>query len=687
MHIRFVETFTAGWSALEKRLLPSYVWTSDSLTFWRERILFLICFIASVFGPIALIPSLLLSYKEGLWGVILIDSLAYVAAVTIIIARNSLFLVRAMGFCSVLYALGIIILFILGPVGAGYIWLFGASVLVSTFFGLGAAVWTLVVNAIVLLSVGVFIAYGNPEWALHVENALEKWLVMAANFLILNAFVTITTAFLLNGLKEALLTEQKISRNLRESEEMFRSYLENAPDGVYMSDLEGNFLYGNRKCEEIIGYGIEELVGKNYLELNILPEKSLEKAAQLLRANIEGKPTGPDEIELISKEGDLIPVEINTSVVQRMGQRIILAFVRNITERKKAESEIQAMARFPSENPNPVLRIARDGTLQYVNEAGLNLLPDWHLQEGREAPSVLRDVVSEAIKSGLTQMVDLEHGKRTYSFSVAPIVVAGYANLYCRDVTESKQAEEQIRKLNEELEQRVLERTIQLEAANKELVAFSYSVSHDLRAPLRSIDGFSQALLEKYGNNLDETGKTYLDRVRRATQHMGRLIDDMLKLSRITQAEFKRRNVNMSNIIREITKTYKRDNPDRSVDVTIQEGVILQGDPYLMQIAMENLMGNAWKFTGKEAHPKIEFGTTVRDGETVCFIRDNGAGFDMAYGNKLFGAFQRLHTTSEFPGTGIGLATVKRIIHRHEGRIWAEGEVGKGATFFFTVPS
>jgi len=687
LHIRFGETFATGWSALEKRLLPSYVWTSDPLTFWRERILFLICFIASVFGPIALIPSLLLSYKEGLWGVILIDSLAYVAAVTIIIARNSLFLARALGFCSILYALGISILFILGPVGAGYIWLFGASVLISTFFGLGAAVWTLVVNAIALLSVGVFIAYGNPEWALHVENALEKWLVMAANFLLLNAFVTITTAFLLNGLKGALLTEQKISRNLRESEEMFRSYLENAPDGVYMSDLQGNLLYGNRKCEEIIGYRREELVGKNYLELNILPEKSLGKAAQLLHANIEGKPTGPDEIELISKDGRIIPVEINTNVVQRGDQKIVLASVRDISGRKKAESEIQAMARFPSENPNPVLRIARDGTLQYANEAGLNLLPDWHLQEGRDAPSVLRAVVSEALKSGLTQTVDLEHGKRTYSFSVAPIAVAGYANLYCRDVTERKRAEEEIRRLNRTLEQRVVERTMELEAVNKELVAFSYSVSHDLRAPLRSIDGFSRILFDKYQDKpLDDKGKTYLERVFKATHHMGRLIDDMLKLSRITQADFKREPVDLSKMVRDIAETFRKENSERVVDVDVREEIMVQGDPSLMRIAMENLMENAWKFTGGAAHPVIEFGTTVRDGETVCFIRDNGAGFEMAYANKLFGAFQRLHTTDEFPGTGIGLATVQRIINRHGGRVWAEGEKGKGAIFYFTLP-
>ena len=340
MHIRYRETFAAGWSALEKRLLPSYVWTSDPLTFWRERILFLICFIAAVFGPIALVPSLLLAYSEGLWIVILVDSLAYMAAVTILIARNASFVVRALVICFIFYALGVCILFILGPVGAGYIWLFGASVLISTFIGLGAAIWTLVFNTIVMLSVGIFIAYGNPAWILHMDNALEKWLVMSTNFLLLNAFVTITTAFMLNGLKTALLMEQKISKSLRESEELFRSYLEYAPDGVYMSDLEGNFLYGNRKCEEIIGYRREELIGKNFLELNILSEKSLNKAAQLLQANIEGKPTGPDEIELISKEGRLIPVEINTSVVQRMGQRIVLAFVRDITERKQAEEKL-----------------------------------------------------------------------------------------------------------------------------------------------------------------------------------------------------------------------------------------------------------------------------------------------------------------------------------------------------------
>jgi signal transduction histidine kinase len=256
-----------------------------------------------------------------------------------------------------------------------------------------------------------------------------------------------------------------------------------------------------------------------------------------------------------------------------------------------------------------------------------------------------------------------------------------------REIEKRKQAEEAINKLNAKLEQRVLERTAQLSAANKELESFSYSVSHDLRAPLRSIDGFSQALLEEYGNELDETGKTYLERVRKATQKMGFLIDDMLKLLKVIRAEFHTESIDLSSMTRTIAAELQTNNPDRAVDVIIQEGIIVQGDPYLVQIALDGLMDNAWKFIGSKALPKIEFGAVIKDGETICFIKDNGAGFDMAYVDKLFGAFQRLHTTDQFPGTGIGLATVQRIIHRHGGRVWAEGEIGKGATFYFTLPS
>ncbi|MHB8094181.1 MAG: ATP-binding protein [Candidatus Aminicenantales bacterium] len=236
------------------------------------------------------------------------------------------------------------------------------------------------------------------------------------------------------------------------------------------------------------------------------------------------------------------------------------------------------------------------------------------------------------------------------------------------------------------LERGVVKARDAAEAANKELEAFSYSVSHDLRTPLRSIDGFGQALLEDYQDKLDDTAKSYLDRMRKATQHMGRLIDDLLKLSMVTRADFRPESVDLSAMVRAISEKLKEDNPVRTVDVIIREGVFVSGDPTLLKIALENLVNNAWKFTGKKERPQLEFGTTVKEGKTACFIRDNGAGFDMAYVNKLFGAFQRLHTALEFPGTGIGLATVQRVINRHGGRVWAEAEVEKGATFYFILP-
>lgn len=223
------------------------------------------------------------------------------------------------------------------------------------------------------------------------------------------------------------------------------------------------------------------------------------------------------------------------------------------------------------------------------------------------------------------------------------------------------------------------------EAANRELEAFSYSVSHDLRTPLQSIDGFSLALLEDYGHLLDERGSDYLRRVRTATQRMEQLIEDLLRLSRLTRSALNVTEVDISALAAAVAQDLQRSQPQRRVSFRIAEGVTVAGDRDLLKVALENLLGNAWKFTAKKEDALIEFGELEVEGERACFVRDNGAGFDMAYVGKLFGTFQRLHPEKEFPGTGIGLSLVQRIIHRHQGRIWAEGAVGAGATFYFTL--
>jgi PAS domain S-box-containing protein len=252
-------------------------------------------------------------------------------------------------------------------------------------------------------------------------------------------------------------------------------------------------------------------------------------------------------------------------------------------------------------------------------------------------------------------------------------------------VIQQAQAEEEIHRLNAELEQRVQERTAELAAINKELETFSYSVSHDLRSPLRGIDGFSKLLVEDYGDKLDDTAKDYLQRIGAAAQRMAELIDHLLGLSGITRTELCYEPVNLSELARVVGAELRQREPDRQVELLIADGLAAEGDRQLLRVALENLLGNAWKFTGKMPQARVEFGATQQDGATAYFVRDNGAGFDMQYAHNLFGAFQRLHGVHEFEGTGIGLATVQRIIHRHGGRVWAEGEVNKGATFYFTL--
>jgi signal transduction histidine kinase len=286
-----------------------------------------------------------------------------------------------------------------------------------------------------------------------------------------------------------------------------------------------------------------------------------------------------------------------------------------------------------------------------------------------------------------------DFGFFTMALGGAALVTAAVADLVVRRHHAQFAAEAELRSAmearNESLNEQLARRNAELAAANRELEAFTYSVSHDLRAPLRAIDGFSRALLDDYTERLDEKGRHYLDRVRAGTQRMAQLIDDLLGLSRVTRGELRRQAVDLSALAAEVAAEIGRQSAARRVELAVAAGVVTSGDPRLLRIVLENLLGNAWKYTAKRAEARIEFGLMppANGGPPTYFVRDDGAGFDMAYAHNLFGAFQRLHSAQEFEGTGIGLAIVQRIVHRHGGRIWADAAVDRGATFYFTLGS
>ncbi len=379
-------------------------------------------------------------------------------------------------------------------------------------------------------------------------------------------------------------------------------------------------------------------------------------------------------VDVVDSEGNLR----RAAAVHRNPSKIALAF------------EIQS--RYPSRHGSErgTLHVFETGISEFypdITEAVLVAVTEdaEHLRLMRELglrSSMIVPLIAHGHALGTLTLVMAESG-RTYN--EADLALAEDLARRAALLIDNARLYQETQQLNAELEQRVEERTAHLTAVNRELEAFSYSVSHDLRTPLRAVDGFSQALLEDYYDQFDDMGRDFLNRIRTESQRMGRLIDDLIGLSRYTRTEMAVSMIDLSAVGAEIFADLERLSPERSVVYTVQSGMAACGDERLMRVALQNLIGNAWKFTAKKADARIEFGCTHQFGRLEYFVRDNGAGFDMTYANKLFGAFQRLHAMTEYEGTGIGLATVQRIIQRHNGSIRAEGAVDQGAAFYFTL--
>ena len=493
---------------------------------------------------------------------------------------------------------------------------------------------------------------------------------------------------------------------LQESERKYRLVAENTIDVIWVVNPDMTLRYVNPSIFQLTGYTPEQCVGKHLRDFHDRDDYTyMKNIMKEMRAGRINQPVTFD-VELIQKSGRKIPVEVRGRLFFDEQGRLtsMQGTTRDISKRKQAEEALLAEQKekltILDNIVEQVVFLDPEYRIVWANSAvskvkgmemeefiGMKCYQVWH---NREEPCAGCPLVKVLETGRIHSGENVSPDGRTWRSTGSPVYndqgkLTGMLST-ALDISDVKQAESELKEINTSLELKVKERTAELERMVTELKAFTYSASHDLKAPLRTIDGFSRILLEDYADAVDEEARSYLERICAASARMGELIDDLLKLSRVTSQELCRTDVDLSSLTEQYVRELQEKEPCRRVDVAITPLLCASGDLSLLRIALENLLDNAWKFTSSTEQPRIEFGAQQRNGRRVYFISDNGAGFDMKYSEQIFNAFQRLHSPQEYPGTGVGLSIVSRIIERHGGDIWASGEPGKGATFYFTLP-
>ena len=505
------------------------------------------------------------------------------------------------------------------------------------------------------------------------------------------------------GLQDPVARDnQELSRSLA----TLRAMIDSSSDAIIGNDLQGRITSWNAGAAQIFGYTADEVLGTSITQL-IPPGRRAELNDTLVKIR-RGERVGYYDTQRRTKDGRLIDVSVAVSPIKDVTGKIIGAskVSRDISEEKLAAkalqaSEVRYRRLFESAKDGILILDADTGIVVDVNPFLTSLLGFSHREFVGKAIwdiGFFKDVVAnehnfaELKQNGYVRYDNLPleaaDGQRIEVEFISNVyLVDGEKVIQCnvRDVTAKRQAEEAVRLLTADLEQRVLMRTAELQATNKELEAFSYSVSHDLRAPLRAVDGFAQAVLEDYGSLLPDEGRRYLKTIRDGTQKMGTLIDDLLTFSRLGRAPLNTQEVDTALLVRGVIDDLHAETAGRNIDVRIGELPVSLADPALLKQVWINLLSNAFKFTRRREHAVVEIGCEAGSQGAVYFVRDNGTGFDMRYEDKLFGVFQRLHRAEDYEGTGVGLAIVQRIINRHSGRVWAQSAADSGTTFYFTL--
>lgn len=515
------------------------------------------------------------------------------------------------------------------------------------------------------------------------------------------------------------ITNQKLKENsLRRSKEQLKLALKAAEMGSWDWDLDSDTLYWSAELKLLFDLKEDDFDNKYETFLKYVHPDDRQYVRYSIKNTFEQKDEYHIEHRIVWPDGSVHWVLGNGRIIRDKNNMPIrmVGVVQDITKQKKLEQDLLEMYRKLDQEsrrlksildnaPEGIILSDKEARIMFSNKAA-KLLYKRPIPFGKDYQShsslglfnsdgsqikpkdlpLTRSALYGEIISRKELAIKWPNGQKRYLMvNSSPIKnndeeIIGAVGLF-QDITKRKESEEKIKKLNLFL----LRQTENLSSVNEELEAFSYSVSHDLRSPLRSINGFSQALLEDYEDVLDDEGTDYLYRIRKASQRMGELIDALLKLSRISRHQIDYKSIDISKISKSILNSLKRKNPDRDTKIIVEDNLRIVGDKNLIKIALENLIDNAWKFSSKRKKTIIQIGEIVKNGENVFFIKDNGTGFNMNYKDKLFIPFQRLHSSDEFEGHGIGLGIVKRIFNRHNGKIWAESEEGKGTTFYFKL--